>query len=184
MGTSGRRRNVSICAAVVAGLLAVIAGAGPAAATVRPGFITNAYAGLCLDAESDGGGNPAQYGDQVQLWECNDEPQQTWSFSDNPNVGWEPIVNGYGRLCLDAETDNGGKPNQNGDKVQLYACTGSVQQQWRYDTANHRLINRYAGLCLDAKTESATVNAGWNGDKVQLWSCSGAFNQRWDLYFY
>jgi hypothetical protein len=84
--------------------------------------------------------------------------------------------------CLDADTTN---INSNGDKVQLWGCSGGWNQQWRASEAadelgGRLLINRASGRCLDA--DSWAIH--YNGDKVQLWDCGGteAYNQHWRYY--
>ncbi|MFI7601842.1 RICIN domain-containing protein [Actinoplanes sp. NPDC049681] len=166
-----------------------ILGAGPAraassdAALAALSAIRNGYGNrLCLDAKNDAGGNPNNNGDTIQLWSCNGGSQQGWGLSlaavDGNGTYWWTIQNQYGNhLCLDAKNDSGGNPNNNGDKVQLWTCSGASQQQW--DVGGTTIRNRYGNhLCLDAKNDSGG-NPNNNGDKVQLWTCSGASQQDW-----
>jgi len=81
------------------------------------------------------------------------------------------VINGAHSLCLDADKSGDGS---NGDKVQLWSCSGASNQLWTY-YANGEFVNAAHHLCLDADKSGD----GSNGDKVQLWSCSGASNQQW-----
>jgi hypothetical protein len=85
------------------------------------------------------------------------------------------IRNGAHGLCLDAASQNAGG---NGDKIQLWKCTGASNQLWGADNLSSpptQIVNQSAGLCLDA----ASQNINRNGDKIQLWDCTGASNQLW-----
>jgi hypothetical protein len=97
-----------------------------------------------------------------------------------------PITNGYDNICLDAETDSGGTPNDSGDKVQLWTCnSGATQQYWDFAATiggYGPITNEYGDhLCLDAETDGG-ANPSESGDKVQMWSCTGASNQQWEMY--
>jgi hypothetical protein len=98
------------------------------------GTITNRARGKCLDAQTDPSHNPNHPGDSVQLWDCNGGDQQQWEPVPLQNGSYE-LVNKYGLLVLDAQTDSSHSPTQDGDRVQLW--TSSVltpgNQQWSYD---------------------------------------------------
>jgi hypothetical protein len=96
-----------------------------------------------------------------------------------------PLVNGADHhMCLDAESDATHRPDQNGDKVQLWACrtSGAPNQLWTiHDVGGFGIVT--VGVppfkCLDAE-KSPGHNPDQNGDKVQLWTCiPGAANQQW-----
>src|SRR5579859_2785677 len=87
------------------------------------------------------------------------------------------IVNSYGNLCLDAQTDATHNPGQNGDPVQLYKCAGGLNQSWIIN-ANGTITNADGGKCLDAM-DDATHSPGENGDRIQLWGCNGGGQQQW-----
>lgn len=111
-------------------------------------------------------------GDYVQLWQCNAQAQQSWSF--DYNLPSTPIVNGMSGLCLDADA-SGSNLGTDGDKVQLWHCNGEPQQQWWYDNVGGAWHNVGGfGKCLDAD-----ANAIFNGTKIQLWSCNGEPQQEW-----
>jgi hypothetical protein len=101
-----------------------------------------------------------------------------------PSVGG--ITNYYGNNnCLDAKDDSHSNPYQNGDPVQMWACTAGTNQQWRWEVAftvnyatYYKIRNQVSGKCLDAENDSRD-NPDNNGDKVQLWTCNGGSNQLW-----
>ena len=90
---------------------------------------------------------------------------------------YQEIVNYWGGLCLDAETDGIHNPGQNGDPVQLYQCAGGLNQTWDVN-ANGTITNVDSGKCLDA-IDDATITPKTPGDRVQLWDCNGGTQQRW-----
>jgi len=161
-------------------LLPATASAATAQPTVNPVQVSprtfaafqNHNGGLCLDAETDAGGNPHNNGDKVQVWACIGTSQQQWQINQNGT-----ITNENGGKCLDAETDAGGDPHNNGDKVQVWDCIGTLQQHWTF-WSNGTITNNNGGKCLDAQTD-ATHNPGANGDRVQLWTCVGTLQQVW-----
>ncbi|WP_428993594.1 ricin-type beta-trefoil lectin domain protein [Microcystis aeruginosa] len=61
-------------------------------------------------------------GSRVQVWDCNGQPQQQWSFSGNA------LVNAGGK-CLDIHAPD---MRNNGSRVQVWDCNGQPQQQWRF----------------------------------------------------
>jgi endo-1,4-beta-xylanase len=85
--------------------------------------------------------------------------------------------------CLDAELSTNGR---NGTKVQLWDCTGRLNQKWvwpgyAFGTGIVGSENRNGGtfleshFCLDA--DLGTIEQ--NGTQVQLWTCNGGRNQYW-----
>lgn len=170
---------------------------------IRPAFIdlTNVQLlnqgdgyNLCLDAENDDGGNPGQNGDKVQLWTCNSgAAQQHWNINcdDGDYCQYAPIAtitSQYGNhLCLDAENDSGSNPSQNGDKVQMWTCSGGENQQWEvYATSNggYAFQNLYGngnGLVLGAENDDGG-NPSQCGDNVQVQTWDGQhvlYQQTW-----
>jgi Ricin-type beta-trefoil lectin domain len=87
------------------------------------------------------------------------------------------LWNGYAGLCLDARTDATWNPGMDRDPVQLYSCTGTVNQYW-FINSNGTITNAVAGLCLDAR-DDATWNPTMWRDPVQLHTCNGQENQQW-----
>jgi Ricin-type beta-trefoil lectin domain-like len=153
------------------------------AATMTNVQILNASRRLCLDAENDARHNPGQNGDKVQLWACLGHANQHWTVHSGPN-GVGTITNSASGKCLDAETfDNNHEPGIDGDKVQLYSCNGSANQQWLVGRPGlpGSILNNGTPLdphALDAENDPLH-NPGQNGDKVQMWHYRGTSNQQW-----
>jgi alpha galactosidase A-like protein/ricin-type beta-trefoil lectin protein/alpha galactosidase C-like protein len=142
-------------------LLTVTGTEGVAGGQAAPARITNRRAGRCLDINDSGTAN----GLPAQLWDCNAQPNQSWSTT----TGRQLAI--YGGKCLDAY----GQGRVNGTAVVIWECNGQPNQQWTV-TANGTIVGVQSGLCLDA------VNAGTaNGTKVVLWQCNGAANQQWQI---
>ena len=74
--------------------------------------------------------------------------------------------------CLDVHLPD---ITKNGAVVQIWACTGAVNQNWRFDD-DGRLVNG-GGLCLDVEL----TQLGRNGGKVQVWACHSGPNQKWGM---
>lgn len=78
--------------------------------------------------------------------------------------------------CLDADLNGGGV---NGNKVQVWACNGSTQQEWVTNPGVGGGVElesaQFPGMCLDADVNGG----GANGTKVQLWQCNGQSQQSW-----
>jgi hypothetical protein len=168
-------------AAILVG--AITCGVSTAAASARE-EITNFWSGKCLDGQNDSSHNPGLPGDRVQLWQCaanGNANNQNWVFSNLG--GWGTITIYVSGLCLDAANDSTHNPTKNGDKVQLWTCNGSLQQQWHAVVGNSVIENAY-GLVLDAEND-AGGNPNQNGDAVQLWqnlgSGSSHNNQHWSF---
>jgi len=76
--------------------------------------------GRCLDADLNTIG---RNGTKIQLWNCNNQPQQGWVLDQNGAIS---SVRDPGR-CLDADLNTIGG---NGTKVQLWDCNDQRQQNW------------------------------------------------------
>jgi hypothetical protein len=86
------------------------------------------------------------------------------------------IKNHANGRCLDADANG---IHSNGDRVQLWDCTGGSNQLWYYNflpSGAVQVVNAANGKCLDADAGGSNSN----GDKVQLWDCVGGINQVWD----
>ena len=100
------------------------------------GSLINAQSGRCLDADL---ATIGLNGTRVQLWDCSGAINQRWVM---PGFGidayWEvdSAYNQDGYQCLDA--DDGATPSNpnlrillhNGNKVQLWSCSGQPNQKW------------------------------------------------------
>jgi non-reducing end alpha-L-arabinofuranosidase len=146
---------------LVAGYVTVATHDGIAlAATVgTPTPIVGAQSGRCLDLPNANTTN----GTQVQLWDCNGQANQSWTYTSGKQL------QAYGNKCLDAY----GQATANGTAVIIWDCNGQTNQQWNIN-ANGTITGVQSGLCLDANG-AATAN----GTKIILWSCNSGSNQQW-----
>jgi len=123
--------------------------------------IVGTASGRCIDVPNASTTN----GTQVQLWDCNGNSNQRWTYTSSKQL----MV--YGNKCLDAN----GNGTTNGTAVIIWDCNGQTNQQWNVNS-NGSISGVQSGLCLDA------VGAGTaNGTKLQLYSCWGGSNQQWSL---
>ena len=115
----------------------------------------------CIDVanESRAAGTP------VQIWNCYGSPAQTFSWMADGSIRAYASTT---PMCL---TSMG--TGEDGDRIQIQACHGSVQQQWTATSAGE--IRGLNGKCLDVFNEKPT-----NGTKLVLWNCHGGSNQKWD----
>ncbi len=127
-------------------------------------------AGLCLDADRD---TIKTDGTRIQVWTCvrNQTPQE-WHFHRVDVVSGTPryeIVNEDGGKCLDVD-----KPHmsENGAKVQLWKCTGVIEQQWFI--RDNTIVNAGGQKCLDVATPRTQ-----NGAIVRAWTCGPQRQQTW-----
>jgi poly(3-hydroxybutyrate) depolymerase len=86
-----------------------------------------------------------------------------------PSVGQQIVGNGSGR-CVDITGFN----TNDGNRLQLYDCTGGWNQKWSY--TNNTFVNPQSGKCLNV-SGGATAN----GSAVNLWTCNGSGAQRWQV---
>ncbi|MFD0689176.1 endo-1,4-beta-xylanase [Actinomadura fibrosa] len=121
------------------------------------GPIKGVASGRCLDVPSASTAD----GVQVQLWDCNGNGNQQWTYTSANELKV------YGNKCLDAAGTG------NGVKVQIYSCWGGANQQWRVNS-DGTIVGVQSGLCLDASGQGTG-----NGTPVQLYSCWGGDNQKW-----
>ncbi|MFD9484946.1 non-reducing end alpha-L-arabinofuranosidase family hydrolase [Streptomyces sp. NPDC059991] len=121
------------------------------------GEIKGATSGRCIDIN----GFTTANGTQAQLWDCNGQTNQRWTYTS----GKQLMV--YGNKCLDA------KGTSNGTAVVIWDCNGGAGQQWNINT-NGTIAGVQSGLCLDA-VGAATAN----GTRIQLYSCWTGGNQKW-----
>jgi hypothetical protein len=121
--------------------------------------IVGTGSGRCIDVPNSSTTN----GTQVQLWDCNGNSNQRWTYTSSKQL----MV--YGNKCLDAN----GQGTTNGTSVIIWDCNGQANQQWNVNS-NGTITGVQSGLCLDA-VGAATAN----GTKLQLYSCWGGTNQQW-----
>jgi hypothetical protein len=118
-----------------------------------------------LDMCIDEAGDSTSPGAAVQLANCNDGPEQTWTLPANGAIQ----ING---LCLD--TQNGGTAN--GTALVAATCSGSATQQWTPGPGNTVTNNGAPGMCLDDPGSSTAT-----GTRLDIATCSGSSNQVWPL---
>jgi hypothetical protein len=116
----------------------------------------------CMDIN----GASTTNGVQAQLWDCNGNTNQRWTYNASSK---QLLV--YGTKCLDAF----GAGTTNGTATVIWDCNGGTNQQWNLN-ANGTITGVQSGLCLDAGGAAVA-----NGTKLQLWSCTGGTNQQWSL---
>jgi hypothetical protein len=74
--------------------------------------------------------------------------------------------------CLDVHKPDMGT---NGGRVQIWTCSGSLNQDWTFD-ASGRLVNG-GGKCLDVHAPEI----GTDGGRIQVWECHNNDNQKWSM---
>jgi len=86
-----------------------------------------------------------------------------------PPSGGQIVQAGSGR-CLDVPNAS----QTNGVQVQLWDCSGNVNQKWARTDAGELRV--YGGKCLDAEGAGTSP-----GTRVIVWDCHGGQNQRWNV---
>jgi Ricin-type beta-trefoil lectin domain len=154
-------------------MLSAVAGSAHASGGA---VIRNYQSGKCLDADAN---YLSQNGDRVQLWDCNGGDNQKWYLDPaNPQDGTQfHLRNVADGKCLDADANG---INNNGDKVQLWDCSGGTEQKWRVYHAfgspyDFIFVNLANGKVLDADANGVNNNGG----RVQVWDWWGGVNQIW-----
>jgi lysophospholipase L1-like esterase len=143
-----------------------MAAAWYAALRAVPGSLTNpgqqlvgTQSGRCADVTGVATAN----GTQLQLWDCNGQTNQSWTYTASRQLTV------YGTKCLVASAQSNGTP------VAIWDCDGQTSQQWNVN-ADGTITGVQSGLCLDANGRGTA-----NGTKLILWSCNGQPNQQWTL---
>jgi hypothetical protein len=94
----------------------------------------------------------------------------TWAVRPAPDTGPAgPVRLDLAGKCL----DDTGNRSSDGNKIQIWSCTGSAAQRWTLAPDGTLRIH---GQCLDIMN-----NGTFAGAKLQLWSCTGGENQRWAI---
>ena len=88
----------------------------------------------------------------------------------NPAPAAARVESGIAGKCLDVN----GAGTADGTAVQIWGCSGAVNQLWSAYTDG---TLRSMGKCLDAAGGGTA-----NGTKVQIWACTGGSNQVWQPY--
>jgi cytochrome c len=123
-------------------------------------MVVGTQSARCVDVP----GATTTNGTQLQLWDCNGNTNQRWTYNATSKA-----LTVYGNKCVDANAQG----TINGTQVIIWNCNGQANQQWNLN-ANGTITGVQSGLCVDA-TGTGTAN----GTRLQLWSCTGAANQQW-----
>jgi hypothetical protein len=121
-------------------------------------------AGKCLDVN----GVSTTPGTPLQIWDCNNGTNQTWTRAAS---GQLTVYSGSNTMCLTAANNQ----TTNGTAAVIEPCGGTTSQQWHVND-DGTVTGVQSGLCLDVSGASTT-----NGAKVQLWTCNNGSNQQWTL---
>jgi hypothetical protein len=128
----------------------------------RVGAIVGKQSGRCLDINNSSTTN----GTQAQLWDCNGQANQTWTYT----TGQQLTVYGGGK-CLAALNQG----TTAGTPAVIWDCNGQASQQWTVG-ADGTIRGVQSGLCLDANGAQTG-----NGTKIILWGCGSGDNQLWSF---
>jgi len=109
------------------------------------------------------------------------EPSAATEAAVQANIvaaGYAPASGGGGATGPITAGDNGAKcvddsafSTANGNKIQMWDCTGGVNQQW---TVGSDGTLQVYGKCLDITGANSA-----NGTLIELWQCNGGANQQW-----
>ncbi len=155
-----KTRTCLLSAAAAAAALTL--SAAPAAAWEADGVIS-VQGGGCLDVHAP---DMTRNGGRVQMWACNAQPQQRWSFDSASGT-----LRNEGGLCLDVHAP---ELETEGGRVQVWACNGQPQQRWVVDRARGNILAA-SGLCLGSQ-QGQQAN---NGTPVRIGACTGQPHQNW-----
>lgn len=154
--------------------MAALSGLAVAATPARAGVVdyelkNHWYWPDCLDLDV---WNPGK----VQLWGCNNSPQQRW-FRGNAYDGWAELRSRQDARCL---TLDPAAPVGDGSRMQVADCGGPGQpdQHWRLERQEgnaYRLVNRRYG-CLDVDRNEPY----FLGKRVQAGTCTWTGYQLWE----
>jgi hypothetical protein len=121
--------------------------------------IVGVQSGRCLDVT----GVSTNNGTQVELWDCNGQTNQSWTYTASKQLTV------YGNKCLDVSNQG----TANGTSVVIWDCNGQINQQWNVN-ANGTITGVQSGRCLDANNRGTA-----NGTRIIIWDCNGQTNQQW-----
>ena len=117
--------------------------------------------GLCLDIV----GALTASGTLVDVWHCNQAPNQIWVAKDGM------LVNPASDRCLSVPT--GGSQTQPGLQLDIEDCAGTPNQQWTLPFSGTIASGR-KDFCLNSAAGSAA-----QGNQVLVNECDGSPAQRW-----
>jgi len=122
--------------------------------------------GMCLDDR----GNQTRKGNPVQVWRCQDDAAQRWSFQPGGGPGGTGELRVDGR-CLGIE----GQARQPGSVARLSPCTGYASQQWLITGETGELYNPASRMCLN------DPGGARDGGQVGIAPCHETRQEAWTL---
>jgi hypothetical protein len=144
---------------VLSAVLNYLPGATPAPPSSTSAEVKG-YGDMCLDDT----GNSSSNGAHVQLWSCNNDQAQQWTYRNG-----ELVHNG---LCL-----NDAGWGSSGTQQILYSCYRSVNELWTHLGNGEYVLNakNYA-FCLNDPAYSTR-----GGTRVIIYACKNTSNEHWSL---
>jgi len=131
--------------------------------------------GLCMDLL----GGDVTNGNYLSLWKCMDRQSnahQKWKFVD----GQLMYANSTTPKCVDLTACWPPMNVSNGQRLLIWDCAGTPQQQWRYDASQGIIYLASQGplKCIDLRDGGKDAK-----NVLQVWDCSyGAWNQQWIVH--
>ncbi|MEU4449640.1 PHB depolymerase family esterase [Actinosynnema sp. NPDC050801] len=117
-----------------------------------------------------------RYGSRVEAVREQGQPHNLQILADEvirffgigQQSGGTSLVGVQSNRCLDVASAS----RTNGAAVQLWDCSGGVNQQWASTASGELRV--YGDKCLDATGQGTST-----GTTVQIWDCNGQANQKW-----
>ena len=134
--------------------------AGGQRVSVRSFHLISSMGSKCLGIEG-GNRNP---GARAILWNCLEQPDQLFVFTDNHEIRTFDGSN----LCL--ESKGGGMRQM--DQIDSWPCNGGANQKWRFSNGQLMSMNQ---MCVDLRGGDSRFYFG-NQDAI-LYPCNGQNNQ-------
>ncbi|MGW5152500.1 ricin-type beta-trefoil lectin domain protein [Rhodococcus koreensis] len=167
-----RIKGVDVVCLVAAGTIALngitLAAAPEAGAFANRPIYSDFYNGWCLDADI---GSPTHNGTPIQLWECNGQDNQAWTWYNDGTI--HSSVDGR---CLDEDISQR-LPNGGTWRLQLWDCNGWKNQKWTHiergqivSVNDSRVIQAYLSPTTPGR-KIVNLNA-WLDREDQEWSCN------------
>jgi Ricin-type beta-trefoil lectin domain/Putative Ig domain len=116
-------------------------------------------AGMCMDDTL----NHTTDGNKIQIYKCNGQQPQIWTYEPSSIPGQAGTITIHGR-CLDIL--NRGRTN--GSLIDLWSCNGGWNQQWLLTGGGGELYNPTSQKCLTDPNKSTK-----NGTQLTIYTCSG-----------
>jgi streptogrisin C len=133
---------------------------------------------MCLDVPR----GDFRAGVLLQIYRCQNSPNQQFTYDERS--GRLSI----GGLCVDAYVGASGRPMQQGDRIGLWTCQASPNQQW---VLSHcapgkrclQVLSPSVMVTLANRTMCMDLPNGQTaqGTPVNLWTCQGSPNQMFNV---